>query len=149
MICPYCHNSETIVKDSRETEGGKVVRRRRNCTNCNRRFTTFERSQIKKLVVIKKSGIRKLFDRNKIFKSIATAVRKRNVNDSEIEKIIDKIVAEIEASSSCEINSKKIGKLIMLELAKIDHVAYIRFASVYDDFTNLNDFANFIKKIKN
>ncbi len=149
MKCPFCHAPETVVKDTRETEEGKVIRRRRSCTKCKGRFTTFERIQIRELSVIKKSGAKRPFDRNKILKSISTALRKRNFANEIIENIANNIILEIESSSAREVESRTIGKLIMSELAKIDPVAYIRFASVYKDFTNAQDFAKFINQIKN
>ncbi|MBN8511746.1 MAG: transcriptional repressor NrdR [Rickettsiales bacterium] len=149
MKCPFCHAPETIVKDTRETEEGKVIRRRRSCTKCKGRFTTFERIQLRELSVIKKSGAKRPFDRNKILKSISTALRKRNFSDEVIENIANNIILEIESSSAREVESRAIGKLIMSELAKIDPVAYIRFASVYKDFANAQDFARFIGQIKN
>lgn len=149
MKCPFCHAPETLVKDTRETEEGRVIRRRRSCTNCKGRFTTFERIQIRELSVIKKSGAKRPFDRNKILKSISTALRKRNFSDEVIENIANNIILEIESSSAREVESRAIGKLIMSELAKIDPVAYIRFASVYKDFANAQDFAKFIGQIKN
>ncbi len=149
MKCPFCHAPETLVKDTRETEEGRVIRRRRSCTQCRGRFTTFERVQIRELSVIKKSGAKRPFDRNKILKSISTALRKRNFSDEIIENIANNIILEIESSSARDVESRAIGKLIMSELAKIDPVAYIRFASVYKDFANAQDFAKFIGQIKN
>ncbi len=149
MKCPFCEAKNTSVKDSRETDESRVIRRRRHCGKCNGRFTTFERIQFRELVVIKRTGIKRPFDRTKILKSIATALRKRNFTDEDIEKLSDRIVLELESSTTKEIKSKAIGKLIMQELAKIDPVAYIRFASVYKDFSNAQDFAKFISKIKN
>ncbi len=148
MKCPFCQSENVSVKDSRDTHEGKVVRRRRQCSNCNGRFTTFERIQIRELTVIKRTGVKRPFDRSKILKAIATALRKRNVTDEEVEKLTNEIVVELESSSSKEINSRAIGKLIMQKLAKIDPVAYIRFASVYKDFATAQDFAKFISKIK-
>ena len=149
MKCPFCEAKNTSVKDSRETDESRVIRRRRHCGKCNGRFTTFERIQFRELVVIKRTGIKRPFDRTKILKSIATALRKRHFTDEDIEKLSDRIVLELESSTTKEIKSKAIGKLIMQELAKIDPVAYIRFASVYKDFSNAQDFAKFISKIKN
>lgn len=149
MKCPFCHAPDTLVKDTRETEEGKVIRRRRSCTNCKGRFTTFERIQLRELSVIKKSGAKRPFDRNKILKSISTALRKRNFSDEVIENIANNIILEIESSNARDVESRAIGKLIMSELAKIDPVAYIRFASVYKDFANAQDFARFIGQIKN
>ena len=148
MKCPFCQSAETSVKDSRDTSEGKVIRRRRHCSNCNGRFTTFERIQLRELVVIKRTGAKRQFDRAKILKSITTALRKRNITDDKIEELTDKIVLELESSSSREINSRMIGQLIMKKLAKIDPVAYIRFASVYKDFSTAADFAKFIGKLK-
>ena len=149
MKCPFCQSADISVKDSRNTDENRVIRRRRYCGNCGGRFTTFERIQIRELVVIKRTGAKRPFDRTKIFKSIATALRKRNFTDQQVDKFTDKIVVELESSSSREINSRMIGKLIMQKLAKIDQVAYIRFASVYKDFATVQDFAKFIGKIKN
>ena len=149
MKCPFCEAKNTSVKDSRETDESRMIRRRRHCSNCNGRFTTFERIQFRELVVIKRTGSKRPFDRTKIFKSIATALRKRNFTNEDIEKLADRIVLELESSTTKEIKSRAIGKLIMQELAKIDPVAYIRFASVYKDFSNAQDFAKFISKIKN
>jgi transcriptional repressor NrdR len=149
MKCPFCFKNDTLVRDSRNTEDGKIVRRRRCCNSCGRRFTTFERIQLRELVVVKRSGIKKPFDRDKIYRSINTAVRKRNVPDEVINDITNKIVLELEDGSNArEVHTKKIGELILEELAKVDQVAYIRFASVYKDFTSSQDFAKFIGKIK-
>lgn len=149
MKCPFCEAKNTSVKDSRETDEARVIRRRRHCSNCNGRFTTFERIQFRELVVIKRTGAKRPFDRTKIFKSITTALRKRNFTNEDIEKLTERIVLELESLPTKEIKSRAIGKLIMQELAKIDPVAYIRFASVYKDFSNAQDFAKFISKIKN
>jgi len=148
MKCPFCLSTETNVKDSRNTDDGKSVRRRRYCVNCGGRFTTFERLQIQELVVVKRSGTKRPFDRAKISRSIAMAIRKRNFSDKQVEEIIDKIILELESSSVKEIPTKKIGNLIMEELAKVDQVAYVRFASVYQDFTSTEDFTKFINKLK-
>ena len=149
MQCPFCKSVDISVKDSRNTDENRVIRRRRYCSNCNGRFTTFERIQTRELVVVKRTGSKRPFDRTKIVKSITTALRKRNFTDQQVDKFTDKIVVKLESSSSREINSRMIGKLIMQELAKIDQVAYIRFASVYKDFATAQDFAKFISKIKN
>jgi len=115
---------------------------------CNGRFTTFERVQLRELIIVKKSGAKRPFDRAKILKSITTALRKRNFLEEEIEEIANRITLEVESSNSKEVQSQMIGKLIMQELAKIDQVAYIRFASVYKDFATAQDFAKFIGKIR-
>ncbi|MDA9163666.1 transcriptional regulator NrdR [Rickettsiaceae bacterium] len=148
MKCPFCQESNSSVKDSRDTSEGKVIRRRRHCGNCGGRFTTFERIQMRELVVVKRTGAKRPFDRSKILQSITTALRKRNFTEEQIETLSDKVTLELESSSSREIPSRMIGKLIMSELEKIDLVAYIRFASVYKDFATAQDFARFIKKIK-
>jgi transcriptional repressor NrdR len=149
MKCPFCEALNTSVKDSRDSDESRVIRRRRHCNECKGRFTTFERIQIRELVVIKRTGAKRPFDRTKILKAITTALRKRNFTNDDIEKLTDKIVLEIESSSTREIKSRMIGKLIMQELANIDPVAYIRFASVYKDFADAQDFAKFISKIAN
>ena len=148
MNCPFCHQSGTYIKDSRESDGGTITRRRRHCSNCKGKFTTFERIQLRELFVIKRSGIKRPFNRDKVHNSIATALRKRNVADEKITDIIGRITLELKSSNIKEIPTRKIGEMIMQELAKIDHVAYIRFASVYKDFSNAKDFANFINKLK-
>ena len=148
MKCPFCFSEDTQVKDSRNSSDNNLVRRRRVCTKCNSRFTTIERVQLKELLVIKRSGIKKPFDREKIYKSVAAAVRKRNISGEMINDFTDGIVFDLENSHTKEISTKKIGEMIMLKLAKIDEVAYIRFASVYKDFTCARDFATFINKLK-
>jgi len=148
MKCPFCENSDTMVRDSRETDEGKAIRRRRHCVKCGGRFTTFERVSMRELVVVKRTGSKRPFDRSKILKSISTALRKRNVSDDKVEEITNQIVVELESDSSREIPTRKIGKLILQELSRIDPVAYIRFASVYKDFSTAEDFAKFISKIK-
>ncbi len=147
MRCPFCQEKDTAVKDSRETDKGKIIRRRRHCKKCGGRFTTFETIQIKKLVAIKRNGSKRAFDPSKVQKSITTALRKRNISDETIIKITDKIVLLLESRSEKEISTRKIGNLIMRELAKIDPVAYIRFASVYKEFSTVQDFAKFISKL--
>lgn len=149
MICPFCLEADTNVRDSRNTDNGKVVRRRRYCGSCGGRFTTFERLHMRELVVIKRSGAKRPFDRTKISQSVTTAIRKRNFSEKKVEEIIDKIILELESGSAKEIPTRKIGNLIMQELAKVDPVAYIRFASVYKDFNNIEDFTKFISKLRN
>ena len=148
MKCPFCHQPNTFVKDSRDTEEGKTVRRRRYCELCHGRFTTFERIQLRELLVVKRTGAKKPFNRHKIEQSITTALRKRNISNDQIIALADRIVLELESSNLREIPTRKIGEIIMNELAKIDQVAYIRFASVYKDFSSARDFAMFISKIK-
>ena len=148
MKCPFCHLSDTFVKDSRDTDDGNIVRRRRHCSNCSGKFTTFECIQLRELLVVKRSGAKKPFDRNKIEQSIKTALRKRNVSNDQVMNIINKIVLHLESSNIREIPTRKIGEIILDELAQIDQVAYIRFASVYKDFSSARDFAVFVGKIK-
>ncbi len=148
MRCPFCSHKDTEVKDSRIVDEGAQVRRRRVCIKCKNRFTTVERIQLKELFVIKRSGVIKKFDREKIVKSINTAIRKRPIAEKKITQIVDNIVHKIENYHDREIPSRKIGEMIMEELASVDMVAYIRFASVYKDFTSIQDFAKFIGGIK-
>ncbi len=148
MKCPFCGFDDTQVKDSRSTNNGIVIRRRRFCDSCKAKFSTTERIHIKELYVIKRSGIRKPFDRDKIKNSIQTATRKRNIPVNEIDRITDEIIQQIESSNIKELSTKKIGELLMQELLKIDLVAYVRFASVYKDFGSPKDFINFINSIK-
>ncbi len=148
MKCPFCKTLDTSVKDSREAENGSVIRRRRECNDCNKRFTTFEKIHLREIVVIKRSGLKRPFDRLKILKSISTALRKRSFSDEDIEKLANRICLELESANEKEIQSKIIGQIILQELAKIDQVAYIRFASVYKDFTSIQDFVKFISNIK-
>lgn len=148
MLCPFCQSPDISVKDSRNTDEGRVIRRRRHCNNCSGRFTTFERIQIRELMVIKRTGLKRPFDRTKLSKSITTALRKRHFSEQQIKEFTDKIVLELESSVNCEITSRMIGRLIMKELAKMDPVAYIRFASVYKDFATAQDFAKFISKLQ-
>ncbi len=148
MHCPFCNHKDTRVNDSRNSDEGKVVRRRRICDKCHARFTTFEKVVLKELFVIKRSGIKKKFDRDKIIKSMLAAVRKRNIPEGAIDKIADHIHNEVERSASGEIQTRNIGSMIMKALAQIDQVAYIRFASVYKDFSSAKDFARFIGDLK-
>lgn len=148
MHCPFCKATDTFVKDSRLSDDGQVVRRRRGCKICSAKFTTFERVQYKKLVVVKRSGIKRPFDRNKVITAITAATRKRNINTQDIEQLVDKLMFTLEQNNLKEIPTRKIGELIMDELAKIDQVAYVRFASVYKDFNSASDFMRFIKTIK-
>ncbi|WP_416900366.1 MAG: transcriptional regulator NrdR [Minwuia sp.] len=144
MRCPYCHNADTQVKDSRPTEDNTAIRRRRFCPNCGGRFTTFERIQLRELTVVKKNGQRVPFDRDKIARSIDIAIRKRPVDPERVDRMINAIVRQLESSGESEIPSQTIGELIMRALANIDQVAYVRFASVYRNFREAADFEDFI-----
>ena len=145
MLCPFCREKDTSVVDSRPTEDGTAIRRRRVCA-CERkeRFTTFERVQFRELTVIKNNGRRVPFDRDKIAKSITIALRKRPIDTESIEKFISKIVRNLEGLGENEIPTATIGKFIMDGLANLDQVAYVRFASVYRNFKEAKDFEQFI-----
>ena len=148
MRCPTCANQNTEVKDSRSVDNGAIVRRRRICKKCTHRFLTIERVYLKEIFVIKRSGVVKKFDPDKIEKSISTALRKRPIKEKTIAQMVDSIVGKIENYHKKEIPARKIGEMIMEELHKVDQVAYIRFASVYKDFTSAKDFAEFIGKLE-
>ncbi|ALE03855.1 transcriptional regulator NrdR [Bartonella ancashensis] len=147
MRCPYCQCEETQVKDSRPAEEGAVIRRRRVCSICGGRFTTFERVQLRELMVLKKNGRREPFDRNKLTWSVDVAVRKRNIDSDRIEQAISGIVRRLENLGEPEIHSEKIGCLVMESLKNIDDIAYIRFSSVYRDFRNASDFHDIINEL--
>ena len=144
MRCPFCSNEDTQVRDSRPTEENTSIRRRRVCEQCGSRFTTFERIQLRDLVVIKKNSQRDPFDRDKVFRSLSLALRKRNVDQEKIEKIVNAIVRRLENSWESEIKSNLIGEYIMEALSNLDQVAYVRFASVYKNFREAKDFEEFL-----
>ena len=145
MLCPYCNNEETKVLDSRESEN--TVRRRRACSKCNKRFTTYEKAEINNLIVVKKDGRRELFDRTKCIKGIIRACEKRPIKTMQIERIGDEIELELRNQDNIEVNSKDIGELVMAKLKQLDKVAYIRFASVYREFTDVDHFKKEIKNL--
>jgi len=147
MRCPFCGNLETQVKDSRISDDGEAIKRRRYCSACDSRFTTFERTQLREILVIKKNGDKKVFDPEKLRKSVEMAVRKRPVSDMQVEKLVNNIVRQLEVENEIEINSSKIGEMVMQALEKLDKVAFVRFASVYKNFEKTDDFQKFIKKI--
>jgi transcriptional repressor NrdR len=147
MHCPFCGSDDNQVKDSRPVEDGGAVRRRRQCNACGARFTTFERIQLRELVVVKRDGERALFDREKLKRSIMIAIRKRGVDEDRIERIVNGIVRELEISGETEIDTKRLGRLAMERLAEVDEVAYVRFASVYEDFADARDFERFIARL--
>src|SRR5262249_49325591 len=134
MRCPFCQNEDTQVKDSRPTEDGACIRRRRQCDKCGSRFTTFERVQLRDLVVLKKSGRRVPFDREKLARSIMIALRKRPIEAEQVEQMISGIVRRLESQGETEISSEIIGEMVMDALAHLDPVGYVRYASVYRDF---------------
>ena len=144
MRCPYCNDEDTQVKDSRPTEDNSVIRRRRSCIQCAARFTTFERVQLRDLMVKKRDGKKVEFDRDKLARSIMVSFRKRPFEDERIEKMITGLVRRLESSGDSEIESSEIGELVMDTLSAIDQVAYVRFASVYRNFREARDFEKFI-----
>ncbi|MFO1036119.1 MAG: transcriptional regulator NrdR [Geminicoccaceae bacterium] len=147
MRCPFCGSEDSQVKDSRPVEEGSSIRRRRQCSGCGGRFTTFERVQLRDLVVVKKDGRRAAFDREKLARSIRIATRKRGIEQDQIERIVNGIVRRIETSGESEVPSTRIGELAMQTLAGLDQVAYVRFASVYKDFATARDFEEFIRRL--
>jgi transcriptional repressor NrdR len=147
MRCPYCGSLDTQVKDSRPTEDSASIRRRRVCPDCGGRFTTFERVQLRELVVVKRSGRRAVFDRDKLQTSIAVALRKRAVAPERIERLVNGIVRQLESSGEAEIMSSTIGELVMEGLKSLDDVAYVRFASVYRNFREARDFEELLGQL--
>ena len=146
MRCPFCGEEDTQVKDSRASEDGSSIRRRRLCSSCGSRFTTFERIQLRDLIVIKRNGKKSPFDRDKLSKSLLMALRKRQTDDDAIERAINGIVRQLESRGDNDIHSNLIGELVMNALAQIDNVAYIRYASVYRNFREASDFGKFVEK---
>ena len=143
MRCPFCAHENSQVKDSRPTEDGSAIRRRRQCEDCGARFTTFERTQLRDLTVIKSGNRREPFERSKLERSLATALRKRPVAPERIDKLLSSIQRQLETSGESEVPSSTIGALVMDGLKALDPVAYIRFASVYKDFREARDFEEF------
>ena len=144
MRCPFCGHDDTQVKDSRPTEDNTSIRRRRACPNCGGRFTTFERIQMRELTVIKRNGQRASFERDKLARSMAIALRKRPVEPDRVERVINGIVRRLESLGEQEIPSSVVGEMIMEALAGLDSVAYVRFASVHKNFREAKDFEKFI-----
>ena len=144
MICSICKKGETSVVDSRPTEDGTAIRRRRLSLCCNQRFTTFERVQFREMMVIKNNGRKSIFDRDKLTKSVMIALRKRPIDEDTIEKFVSRIYRNLEDLGQNEVMSKTIGKLVMEGLKEIDPVAYVRFASVYTNFKEVKDFEDFV-----
>lgn len=143
MRCPFCGNDDSQVKDSRPTEDNGAIRRRRQCEGCGGRFTTFERIQLRELTVVKSEGKREPFEREKLERSLSVACRKRPVDNAQIEKLASAIQRQLETLGESEIDSKRIGEFVMDGLKALDAVAYIRFASVYKEFTEAKDFEEF------
>ena len=148
MRCPFCGNTDTQVKDSRPAEDHVAIRRRRFCPACGARFTTFERVQLRELTVLKKTGKRVPFDRDKLARSIQIALRKRPIDPERIERLTTGIVRRLESMGESEIPSDVIGEMVMDALANVDQVAYVRFASVYKNFREAKDFENFVENIQ-
>lgn len=147
MHCPFCKKQDTQVRDSRILDDGVTVKRRRHCSSCDARFTTFERVQLREIVVLKRNGEKKLFDQEKLRKSIQMAVRKRPVSDLEVKNMVNEITRKIESEGDEQISSNKIGELVIESLGGVDKVALVRFSSVYKNFEQADDFLKFIKKI--
>jgi transcriptional repressor NrdR len=149
MRCPYCGSLETQVKDSRPTDDSAAIRRRRVCPDCGGRFTTFERVQLRELTIIKKSGRRVAFDREKLSRSIEIALRKRPIEADRVERMVNGIVRQLESQGDSDIPSERIGELVMEGLRGLDSVAYVRFASVYRNFREARDFNALIDELAN
>jgi transcriptional repressor NrdR len=147
MRCPNCGSLDTQVKDSRPTEDSSVIRRRRVCLSCNFRFTTFERVQLRELTVIKKSGRKVPFDREKLSRSVYTALRKRSVEPERVERMISGVVRQLESLGEVEVTSDQIGEFVMEGLKGLDDVAFVRFASVYKNFSAADDFRSFLTEL--
>ncbi|HEY2708614.1 MAG TPA: transcriptional regulator NrdR [Caulobacteraceae bacterium] len=146
MRCPFCGHAESQVKDSRPSEDGAAIRRRRLCPECDSRFTTFERVQLRELTIMKRSGRRAPFDREKLVRSISIAIRKRPVDPERVERLVNTIVRQLENMGETEIASSVVGELVMKALKSLDDVAYVRYASVYRDFRQTDDFAQFLSE---
>jgi transcriptional repressor NrdR len=147
MRCPFCGHEDTQVKDSRPTEDNAAIRRRRYCSACGSRFTTFERIQLRELMVIKSTGEKVPFDRDKLMRSLKIALRKRPVEEERIERIVNSIQRRLETLGENEIPTKVIGEMVMDQLKELDQVAYVRFASVYRNFREAKDFEEFVGKL--
>ena len=144
MRCPFCGHLESQVKDSRPSEDGAAIRRRRLCPQCGGRFTTFERVQLRELTIVKRSGRRTPFDRDKLARSIAIATRKRPVDSDRVERMVSGITRQLESMGETELPSHIVGEMVMKALRSLDEVAYVRYASVYRDFRETQDFAKFL-----
>ena len=147
MRCPFCGHNDTQVKDSRPTEDNAAIRRRRFCPSCGARFTTFERVQLRELTVLKKSGKRAPFERDKLDRSIQVSLRKRPVDQDRVERMVTGIVRRLESMGESEIPSSVIGEMVMDSLGNLDPVAYVRFASVYKNFREAKDFEDFVEDL--
>jgi len=148
MRCPFCGHNDTSVKDSRTTDDQLAIRRRRICSECGSRFTTFERIQLRNLMVIKKDGHRVPFDREKLVQSVSSAMQKHSLDPNKIERIISSIIRQFETSGEADISTHTIGEMVMQSLFNLDPVAYVRFASIYKDFANVQDFMDCISSME-
>lgn len=146
MRCPFCGHLESQVKDSRPSEDGAAIRRRRLCPECGGRFTTFERVQLRELTILKRSGRRTPFERDKLARSISIAIRKRPIDPERVERMISSITRQLESMGETELPSSAVGELVMAQLKALDDVAYVRYASVYRDFRETQDFAQFLSE---
>ena len=146
MICPFCGNEDTQVKDSRPAEDGGAIRRRRLCGKCDARFTTFERVQIREITLVKRDGRKSVFDREKLERSFDIALRKRDVDAEIVAMAINDIVRQLESHADGDVPSARVGELVMAALYKLDQVAYVRYASVYRNFREAKDFEAFVEK---
>ena len=146
MLCPFCGNEDTQVKDSRPAEDGAAIRRRRLCNACESRFTTFERVQLREITIVKRSGRKSVFEREKLERSFQIALRKRDVDPDNVAKAINEIVRKLEGYADGDVPSHLVGELVMSALAGLDQVAYIRYASVYRNFNEATDFEAFVEK---
>lgn len=147
MRCPFCQNSDTKVLDSRPNEDKTVIRRRRECLECNKRFTTFEKVEEAPVIVVKRDGRKELFNRSKIIRGLTRATEKRNISFTELEKLVDNIEKDLANRLVTEITSKEIGEMVLARLRKLDEVAYVRFASVYKDFKDIEAFKKELSKL--
>jgi transcriptional repressor NrdR len=148
MRCPFCGSLDTQVKDSRPTDDNAAIRRRRVCPDCGQRFTTFERVQLRELMVVKRSGRRVPFDRDKLERSVKVALRKRDVDEERVERMLNGVVRQLETSGDGEVTTKQIGEALMEGLKGLDDVAYVRFASVYRDFREAEDFGKMLDELR-
>ena len=147
MHCPFCSALDTQVKDSRQRIDGKSIKRRRYCADCDSRFTTLEMVEPKDLTALKRDGSKRPFNRDNVIKSVTIATRKRDISEGQIESLVDRVIDKIEKSGQGEIQTNEIGKIIMEELQGLDEVSYVRFASVYQEFSEAKDFERFLNKM--
>ena len=147
-MCPFCRSEDTQVKDSRPSEDGASIRRRRQCNNCDARFTTFERVQLREIFVAKRDGRKVPFDREKLERSFTIALRKRSVSENDMAMAINEIVRKLESTGEADVSSDYIGSLVMKALLGLDRVGYIRYASVYKNFENASDFEDFVNDLR-